>query len=360
MGKKSQPQVRSVMVSLAAFVVVIAGVMASASIITPFLLALFLAIISMQPIMWLNNRGVNHTIAVIIVLTLSLAVVVGVGAVLGNSINNFAQDAPMYASRLRAIGHDIIVALQNRGLKIAQFDLESNLDPAEVLNYTANILTEFGAIMSNAFLIFFIVLFLLLERASIRLKAEVIADSYNNNLSVMTSIIDSVRSYLGLKTLISLATGVFIWLWLWVFGIEYAILWGLVAFLLNYIPNIGSIIAAIPAVLFALVQSGLAGAGWAALGFVLVNMVVGNVVEPRVMGKEMGLSTLIVFLSLVFWGFVLGTIGMFLAVPLTMTFKIILDQNPRTRWLSVLLGTEENALALQERDRLAKEASIED
>ena len=345
MNENARSEVRSTMISLAAFVVVIAGVMASASIITPFLLSLFIAIIFLQPVVWLNKRGVNHTLAVIVVIIFIIAIFVGVGAVLGNSINSFAQDAPVYASKLRNIGHSLIEELRARGLQVADFDMEGNLDPAEVLNYTANILTEFGAIMSNAFLIFFIVLFLMLERTSISLKAEVIARNYKNNLSIMTSIIESIRTYLGLKTIISLATGLFIWLWLWVFGIEYAILWGMVAFLLNYIPNIGSIIAMIPAVLFALVQSGWAGAGWATLGFITVNMIVGNVVEPRVMGKEMGLSTLIVFLSLIFWGFVLGTVGMFLAVPLTMTFKIILDQKPRSKWLSILLGTDEHARA---------------
>ena len=154
-------------------------------------------------------------------------------------------------------------------------------------------------------------------------------------------------------------TGVFIWLWLLVFGVEYALLWGLIAFLLNYIPNIGSIIAGVPAVLFALVQLGLAGAGWTILGYVIVNMAVGNVIEPRVMGKEMGLSTLIVFLSLVFWGFILGTIGMFLAVPLTMTFKIILDQYPKTKWISILLGSDEHALELAEEPR-EEDKSVDD
>ncbi len=131
-------------------------------------------------------------------------------------------------------------------------------------------------------------------------------------------------------------------------GVEYALLWGLIAFLLNYIPNIGSIIAGVPAVLFALVQLGFAGAGWTMVGYVIVNLVVGNIIEPKMMGKEMGLSTLIVFLSLVFWGFILGTIGMFLAVPLTMTFKIILDQYPKTKWISILLGSDEHAMELAE------------
>jgi AI-2 transport protein TqsA len=336
------------MVSLAAFVVVIAGVMASASIITPIIFSLFISIICIQPILWLNSKGVNHTLAVFIVLILAIAIFFGIGALLGNSINNFAQDAPRYGQKLGDIVDGVIHSLNERGLNISTEKWDGVIEPGIILDYTANILTEFGSLMSNALLILFTVMFFLLERASIRMKAEVIAKSYNNNLIVLTSILDGIRSYLGLKTVISLITGVFIWLWLLVIGVEYALLWAVIAFLMNYIPNFGSIIAGIPAVLFALVQLGLGGAGWTVLGYMIVNMVIGNIIEPKMMGKEMGLSTLIVFLSLVFWGFVLGTVGMFLAVPLTMTFKIILYQQPKTMWLAILLGSEEEAKAIAE------------
>ena len=345
------------MISLAAFVVVMAGAMAAVSIITPILLAFFISVISVQPVLWLTERKVNHTLAVIIIFLGIIGIFIGLGAVLGNSVNNFAKNAPIYASKLRVIEAGIIQSLNDLGLNISQQKWDSTVNPGNVLNYTANILTQFGSIMGNALLVFFIVLFMMLERGSIRLKAEVIAKSYNNNLEVFATIIESMRRYLSLKTIISLITGVFIWLWLLVFGVEYALLWGLIAFLLNYIPNIGSIIAGVPAVLFALVQLGLAGAGWTVLGYLIVNMAVGNVIEPRMMGKEMGLSTLIVFLSLVFWGFILGTIGMFLAVPLTMTFKIILDQYPKTKWISILLGSDEHAVELAEES--AEEDSID-
>jgi len=126
---------------------------------------------------------------------------------------------------------------------------------------------------------------------------------------------------------------------LMIIGVDYPLLWALIASLMSYIPNIGSILAAIPAVLFALVQLGLGGALWTLGSFLLVNNVLGNFVEPRVMGKGLSLSTLVVFLSLLFWGFVLGTVGMFLSVPITMAFKIILEHNEKTRWLAILLGT---------------------
>ena len=133
-----------------------------------------------------------------------------------------------------------------------------------------------------------------------------------------------------------------------IIGVDYAILWGLIAFLLNYIPTIGSFIAAAPAVLFALVQLGFGGALAALIAFVAVNIIIGSLVEPKLMGQGMGLSTFIVFLSLIFWGFVFGTVGMFLSVPLTMTVKIMLEHNPETRWIAIILGTKKDAKALIE------------
>ncbi|MEL7401671.1 MAG: AI-2E family transporter, partial [Pseudomonadota bacterium] len=147
----------------------------------------------------------------------------------------------------------------------------------------------------------------------------------------------SVQQYLAIKSLVSLGTGITIGLILWIIGVDYAPLWALVAFLLNYIPNIGSIIAAIPAVLIALIQLGVGEALLVGLSYVLVNTVFGNVVEPRLMGRSLGLSTLVVFISLVFWGWILGPVGMLLSIPLTMVMKIALESRPQSRWIATLL-----------------------
>ena len=169
---------------------------------------------------------------------------------------------------------------------------------------------------------------------------------HGNSLKYLDKIGSSIRNYLSIKTVISFLTGLFIWIWLLVLGVDYAILWGVIAFLLNYIPNIGSIIAAAPTMLLALIQLGVSGMVWTGIGYLLVNMVIGNMVEPKVMGKGLGLSTLVVFLSLIIWGFMLGTVGMFLSVPLTMTIKIILEQNEQTKWIAILLGTEDETKRL--------------
>ena len=111
------------------------------------------------------------------------------------------------------------------------------------------------------------------------------------------------------------------------------------AFLLNFVPTVGSFIAAVPAVLLAAVQLGLFSAGLTLSGFVVVNLVMGNMLEPRWMGKGLNLSPLVVFVSLVLWGWVLGPVGMLLSIPLTIMIKIALENQEETRWIGVLLGS---------------------
>jgi predicted PurR-regulated permease PerM len=141
-----------------------------------------------------------------------------------------------------------------------------------------------------------------------------------------------------------------------IIGVDYPLLWALIAGLMNYIPNIGSIIATIPTVLFALVQLGLGGALWTLGLSMLIHNILGNFIEPRIMGKGLGLSTLVVLLSLLFWGFILGMVGMFLSVPLTMAIKIILEHNEKTKWLAILLGTPAGAKTyLQHKELIEKQ-----
>jgi len=148
---------------------------------------------------------------------------------------------------------------------------------------------------------------------------------------------------LAIKAAISLLTGLIIFIWLWILGVDYAILWGLLAFLLNFIPTVGSFIAAVPAVLLALVQLGVLHAGLTLGGFVVVNLVMGNAIEPRWMGRGLNLSPLVVFVSLVLWGWVLGPVGMLLSIPLTIMIKIALENQPESRWIGIMLGGASNA-----------------
>ncbi|RLD63088.1 MAG: hypothetical protein DRI84_10115 [Bacteroidetes bacterium] len=332
----------------AAFIIIIAGIIYAESIITPLLMAFFISIICAQPIMWLKKKKVPQNLAVTIVIIVIVSVFIGFGELIGNSLSSFSENAPKYEQNLSEIGANIFQVLNDKGINVSTSKISEIIEPSRIMGATAGLLGQLGSFMGNTLTIFFLVLFLLLELDSVTLKAKALSQNTNVSLSYLNTIGQNIRHYLSIKTMTSLLTGLLIWISLAIIGVDYAIIWALIAFLLNYIPNIGSIIAAIPAVLFALVQLGLGGVIWTAIVFTAVNMLIGNIVEPKMMGKGLGLSTFVVFVSLIFWGFILGTIGMFLSVPLTMTIKIILEQNEKTKWIAVILGTDEDALAIMD------------
>ena len=148
-----------------------------------------------------------------------------------------------------------------------------------------------------------------------------------------------INKYIITKTLISFLTGALVTFTLWLFNVEFAFIWGLLTFLLNFIPNIGSIIATLFPITFALVQfDNVMIVIWIAIILLGIQFVVGNVVEPKVVGKSMGISPVVVLFSLIFWGYVWGIVGMVLAVPIAVFIKIILDNISELKPLSVLMS----------------------
>ena len=284
----------------------------------------------------------------LIVLIVGWLLIITLGGIIGRSISEFLKDAPKYEETLRQMIVGIIDGLNQLGADINAQQLLDLIDPGKVLSFTAGAVSEIGKVMSDSFIIMLIMIFMLLEVKSFMYKAETIQKMHGHSLKYMEKIGTSIRHYLSIKTLVSLLTGIFIWIWLLVLGVDYAILWGVIAFLLNYIPSIGSIIAAVPTVLLALLQLGVGGMIWTGVGYLLVNTIMGNIIEPKVMGKGLGLSTLAVFLSLIIWGFILGTVGMFLSIPLTISIKIMLEQNENTKWMAILLGTKGDTKQFQQ------------
>jgi AI-2 transport protein TqsA len=196
-----------------------------------------------------------------------------------------------------------------------------------------------GGVLSNTALIFLTVIFILAEASSFPRKLRLMLGS-GNSMGGFEQFLERMNAYIKIKTLTSLATGILVSLWLLILGVDYALLWGVLAFLLNYVPNIGSIIASVPAILLAFIQHGTLSAILTAAGYIVVNIGIDNFIAPRYTGRGVGLSTLVVFLSLLFWGWVLGPVGMLLSVPLTMIAKIALDSREDTRWLGIVLGPE--------------------
>ena len=333
----------SMLLTAAAFVVVVAGMRAAESIVVPFLLSIFIAIISAPPLFWLERKGLPRWLAMVVVIGVIIAVGLAVTAVVGMSIREFSRDLPEYRARIDAGIFPLVEWLRARGVGVPSDEYMSYFKPGAAIQLVADLLNGFGRVLGNAFLIFLTVVFILFETASFPRKFRAIAADPDHAFDKFAVFSANVKRYLVIKTVASVGTGVAIGLWLAVLGVDYPVLWGLSAFLLNYVPNIGSMIAAVPAVLFALVQLGPGAALWSAAGYLVVNVVVGSIIEPRFMGRGLGLSALVVFLSLVFWGWALGPVGMFLSVPLTMMIKIALDSRPHTHWIAVLLGPESAA-----------------
>ncbi|MCY4643503.1 MAG: AI-2E family transporter [Bacteriovoracales bacterium] len=338
MDQKSR--VSSLLFMAAAFVVVVAGMRAAEPILVPFLLSAFIAIISIPLLFWLENKGLPRWFAMLTVIGGLIAIGAGVIVLVGSSIREFSQNLPEYKIRINSQALPLMEWLRARGIEIPTDGYMSYLEPEAAIQLTADLLNGFGKILSNAFLIVLTTVFILFETSSFPRKFRTIMKNPDFTLDQFAIFRNKIRHYLVIKTITSLSTAVMVGLSLALLGVNYPVLWGLLSFFLNYVPNVGSIIAAIPAVLFAIIQLGVVPAMWVALSYVVVNIVIGSIIEPRFMGRGLGLSALVVFLSLVFWGWLLGPVGMFLSVPLTVMFKIALDSHPETKWIAVWLGPE--------------------
>lgn len=327
-----------ILLTVAAFIVVIAGMNAAKAILVPFLLAAFIAIITAPPLFWLQRRGLPTWLAVLIVILGVLSIGLVMAGLVGSSVKDFSTDLPVYETKIRQQTALISTWLQEIGVDISSLALTEIFDPGAAMKLVATLLNSLGTVLANGFLILMTVIFMLLEASSFRAKLRSVLGDPESSLVRFDNFMSNVNNYMAIKTLISLVTGILVTVWLAIIGVDYPLLWGVLAFVLNYVPNIGSIIAAVPAVLLALIQIGPLRSLLAAAGYVVINVLMSNVIEPRFMGRGLGLSTLVVFLSLVFWGWILGPVGMLLSLPLTITAKIALDSRDETRWLAVLLG----------------------
>ena len=328
----------NLLLPFAAFVVIVAGMQAASTIIVPVLLSVFIAIISSPAIFWLESKKVPKFLAFIIVGAIVLVLLSLVGLLISSSVNSFMSDLPEYQKQLQGITNSALKFAAKNNIPFSKASVLKHINPSVILGFSGTMIGSIGGLLSNAFLIFLTVSFILFESSSFPRKLKAISMNSENPKEPLGQFTKKIKQYLLIKTFTSLATGILVSLWLYIFHIEYPLLWGLIAFFLNFIPSIGSIIAAVPAVLLSLIQHNWETALWVSAGYLIINGVIGNFIEPKYMGKGLGLSPLVVFLSLLFWGWILGPVGMFLSVPLTMTAKIACDSNENTKWIGVFLG----------------------
>lgn len=323
-------------------VIALGGVLYLArSIILPFVVALFLAYL-LDPIVRLLTRlRVPRPIAVCAALLTTFVFLALMGTLIYASAQSFAKEYPKYEPKLRLLIATVVTRLELAPPDWQMADLGKKLASATVAKALLASLGSFVAFLGNLLLIFLFMVFILLgqHRLPARIQRAFGPEQAQRILRVLEDITRQVQTYLGTKALISLVTGVLVNLVLTLLGVDFAILWGALAFTLNFIPHIGSPIAALPPVLLAILQfDTLVPAAWAAVSIAAINVVLGGLIEPRLMGWHLNLSPLLVILSLLFWGWLWGIPGMVLAVPIMATLKIICENLKPLRAVSLLMS----------------------
>ncbi|WP_373072263.1 AI-2E family transporter [Sulfurimonas sp.] len=326
---------------MASVVIVLAGIKSASEIVVPFLLSLFLAIILSPMYNFFRKKGLADSLSLTLVIGVFSLFLVLVANMLGSSTQDFSSNIDFYQTQLLGYFKEIDTFASSYGVELPISELSNTINSKQIMLFTTDILQSMGSMFANGFVVLFTLIFMLLESSHFMEKISY-AKGIDKSVKYIEEISTKIKKYMVLKALMSLLTGFIIWLALLLIGTDYAFLWAFLAFLLNFIPNIGSIIAAVPAVLLTLVQLGGISASLVAVVYLIVNVVIGSILEPKVMGKGLGLSTLIVFLSLLFWGWLLGTVGMLLSIPLTIMAKIALDTNENTKWIAILLGSGEH------------------
>lgn len=338
MSEASQrPAALNVVLLGAGAVVVIAGLQAAGEIILPVLFSGFLAILCEPAVRGLVRVRVPRILAVFLVMILATGALVGSTALLGDSVARFTERFPTYQEPVQRMIQDVTARAVEAGLPPPP-NIASLFDPDLVVDIVGQTVGAVVTVLSRLIVIVITTSFILLESVELGTKLKVAFADRKEIVDSLGEGAGTVQRYLAIKTGASAITGLLVGLIGFAMGLDFYVLWGVLAFLLNYVPSIGSIVAAVPAVALALVQL---GPGWAialAAGYLAVNLTIGNFIEPRILGRRLGLSPLVVILSLFFWGWVWGPAGMLLSVPMTVVVKLLLELSPDTRWLGVLLG----------------------
>ena len=327
-----------IVIMLGMLVIIMAGIKIAADMIVPFILAMFIAVILNPLIRRLERLRVPRVLAISLVVVAIVMLMALLLAYLGTSLNELARTLPQYRSSLITPLQAIEPWLQRAGITVSVDELVKYIDPNAAMTLVSSLITQLSNAMTSVFLLLLTVVFMLFEVPQLPLKLQQLMSRPAEGMGAIQRALDSVSQYLVLKTAISLVTGLIVWVMLATLDVRFAFVWGLLAFSLNYIPNIGSVLAAIPPVAQVLVFGGLYDALIVVAGYLAINLVFGNIIEPRIMGRGLGLSTLVVFLSLIFWGWLLGPVGMLLSVPLTIVVKIGLEQSEGGKGIAVLLS----------------------
>jgi AI-2 transport protein TqsA len=331
-----QPSFLRVVLLLAALVVVFVGMRLAAPILDPIFFAVVLALLFSPIYAWLRRRRIPTPLALVIMLVGLTVLFLGIGGILGVSIARFSGDIGSYTGKLNG-QLDNIQSL-TKSLGVTKADLHKALSPSALTGTIGAILSGVADFLSNLFLILIIVLFLLAEGPAMMNRLRASTGEDHPQVARLTVFGHSVIRQLGLRAIVNLATAIGVVLLLFVLRVDFPLMWGVLAFFLSFIPWIGLPLAVAPAVILALAEHGLTSALLVIAGVTVINILAENALSPMLMGRGLSISPTVLFLGFIFWAWLLGGPGAFLAAPLTIFLILMLDTFPETRWLANVMG----------------------
>ncbi|NIV15471.1 MAG: AI-2E family transporter [Aliifodinibius sp.] len=318
------------------------------SIVLPFALAVFISYVLNPLISFFERRRVPGAISILLAVIITFLILGVVALLVNNSIQSFAAEFPKYEKRFDAILRGLFQYLnippelfteQMKGTERLQWLTSQDWSLTGIIT---NVLRSIAGFLSNTFLVLLFLVFILMGRNKLIRKLEfAFKPQVSKKVSGVCSNINiQIQRYLLAKTLVSLMTAIMATFVLYMFNVEFAMIWGILTFLLNFIPNIGSFLATILPVSLAFIQfNDYVNILWIVVSLVGVQLVMGNIVDPRLVSRSLNLSPLVVLFSLIFWGWLLGIVGMFLAVPLMVSIKIAFENIESLRFISVLMSS---------------------
>lgn len=334
-----EEKIRNYFFYLACIVVIIAGVKIASEIVIVLFLAIFISSIISTLIKILDKKHIPKIISYLLVLGFFTLISLLLAYIVNISLKDFITNLPTYEEKLQQTIVNIISLAENYGYSIDKKTILDTLNLNSFFGITTNLIGSIGTFLSKFLLIIIGIGFILAESKSFEKKLKILFRKESDKIEHFKLFSNNIQKYFLVKTATSFLTGFLVAITLIFFDISYPILWGVIAMLFNFIPVVGSIIAAIPAILLSFLTSDLNTTLILIVLYLAINIFISNIIEPKFMGKELGLSPLVIFFSLILWGWVLGIVGMFLAVPITMTLKIAFDSNKTTKWISLLMSS---------------------
>ncbi len=319
------------------------------SIFVPFVMAIFLLYMLNPVISFLERRGISSGFAGFLSLVFVAAVMAVLGHIIGASIQEFAENFPRYEPRIRELSDSIISMIPgSEGLSDPSSLGFTALGSISIPSIIATLVSSIGGLASETLLVLLILSFMLAGRNSLQAKIPLAFEKKTAQkiASVMEDVNAQVQQYIVAKSLLSLLTALLSMIVLVLFGIEFVLVWGVLIFVLNFIPNIGSIIATLlPLSLAVFMLDSLIQVFWLAVALIAIQFVIGNILDPKLVGDRIGISPVTILFALVTWSWMWGIVGMFLAVPLTVLLKIIFENISALRFLCVLMSSKPTALS---------------